>query len=40
MLDDAVLAPGLSASPQVAADLHARLTTLLFPFLSIACVLR
>ena len=33
MLDDAVLASGLHASPQVATDLHARLTTFLFPFL-------
>jgi len=33
MLDDAVLATGLHASPQVATDLHTRLTTFLFPFL-------
>jgi len=40
MLDDAALAASLPASPQVATDLHARLTTFLFPLLSIACVLR
>jgi hypothetical protein len=33
MLDDALLATGLHASPRVATDLHARLTTFLFPFL-------
>gem|GEM_PF-1451877 len=33
MLDDAVLATGIQASPQVATALYARLTIFLFPFL-------